>query len=246
MFFIGHKIFENLLNPSLKKFRDRFGSCSEHINIFREVNSVKSNPLQNRIQGVFPINVDQTGDSVTISHEMGISKNKDSRPVESGERTSARVRAPDLDVDVTLVRDNEKSHANIRVSDGELGRGGLLLGRAQRDGDRVAFYLNPNIPTAAYMSRDEAEETLEKRLVLEDDSRDTVVKQLMRSPEHVWALHAPELGGEVYVTVAETKEAAERSFCSTFERDSMPKDWDVYRMLDIDSLPKKIMEDPGN
>ena len=177
---------------------------------------------------------------------MGISKHSNSRPAEPGERASARVSAPDLGVDVTLVRDNEKSHANIRVSDGDLGRGGFILGRAQGDGDRVAFYLNPSVATAAYMSRDEAEEALEKRLVLEDDSREAVVEQLMHSPERVWALHAPELGGEVYVTAAETKEAAERSFCSTFERDSMPKDWDVYRMLDIDSLPKKIVEDPGN
>ena len=177
---------------------------------------------------------------------MGISKNKDSRPVESGERASACVRTPDLSVDITRVRNDEKSHANIRVSDGDLGRDGFLLGRAQRDDDRVTFYLNPNVATAAYMSMDEAEEALEKRLVLENDSREAVVGQLMRSPERVWALHAPEFGGEVYVTAAETKEAAERSFCSAFERDSMPKDWDVYRMLDIDSLPKKIVEDPGN
>lgn len=177
---------------------------------------------------------------------MGISKRKDCRSAQKDERASARVKAPDLGVDVTLIRDNKKIHANIRVSDGDLGRDGFLLGRAQRDGDRVAFYLNPNVATAAYMSRDEAEEALEKRLVLEDGSREAVVKQLMRSPERVWALHAPELGGEVYVTAAETKEAAEHSFCSAFERDSMPKDWDVYRMLDIDSLPKKIMEDPGS
>ena len=177
---------------------------------------------------------------------MGISKYKDCRSAQKNEQASARVNAPDLGVDVTLGHDGGKNYANIRVSDGDLGRGGFLLGCAQRDGDRVAFYLNPNIATAAYMSRDEAEEALEKRLVLEEDSRDTVVEQLMRSPERVWALHAPESGGEVYVTAAETKEAAERSFCSAFERDSMPKDWDVYQMLDIDSLPKKIMEDPGN
>ena len=158
---------------------------------------------------------------------MGISKHKDSRPAEKGGRTSTRVSTPDLGVDVTLVRDNEKNHANIRVSNGDLGRDGFLLGRAQRDGDRVTFYLNPNVATAAYMSRDEAEEALEKRLVLENDSREAVVGQLIRSPERVWALHAPEFGGEVYVTAAETKEAAERSFCSAFERDSMPKDWDV-------------------
>ena len=190
--------------------------------------------------------VDQTGGSVTISHEMGISKHKDCRSAQKDKRSSTRVSATDLGVELTLVRDDGKNYANIRVSDGDRGRGGFLLGRAQRDGDRVAFYLNPSVATAAYMSRDEAEEALEKRLVLEDDSRKAVVEQLMRSPERVWALHAPELGGEVYVTAAETKEAAERSFCSTFERGSMPKDWDVYRMLDIDSLPKKIMEDPGN
>lgn len=177
---------------------------------------------------------------------MSIPRHKDSRPVELDEHASARVKAPDLGVDVTLIRNNEKSHANIRVSDGDLGLGGFLLGRAQRDDNRVTFYLNSNVATATYMSRDEAEEALEKRIVLENDSREAVVEQLMRSPERVWALHAPELGGEVYVTAAETKEAAEHSFCSTFERDSMPKDWDVYRMLDIDSLPKKIVEDPGN
>ena len=177
---------------------------------------------------------------------MDTSEHGNNRRAEPGEHSSVRVSATDLGVDVTLVRDDGKSHANIRVSDGDLGRGGFLLGRAQRDGDRVIFYLNPNVATTAYMSRDEAEEALEKRLVLENDSREAVVGQLMRSPERVWALHAPELGGEVYVTAAETKEAAERSFCSAFERDSMPKDWDVYRMLDIDSLPRKIVEDPGN
>lgn len=177
---------------------------------------------------------------------MGTSKHSNSHRMELDERSSARVNAPDLGVDVTLGRHDGKNYANIRISDGALGRGGFILGRAQRDGDRVTFYLNPNIATAMYMSRDEAEEALEKRLVLEDDSREAVVEQLMRSPERVWALHAPELGGEVYVTAAETKEAAEHSFCSEFERDSMPKDWDIYRMLDIDSLPKKIMEDPGN
>lgn len=177
---------------------------------------------------------------------MGISKHKDGRSEQKSERASARVSAPDLGVDVTLGRDDGKSYANIRISDGDLGRGGFILGRAQRDGDRVSFYFNPNVATATYMSRDEAEEALEKRLVLEDDSREAVVEQLMRFPERVWALHAPELGGEVYVTAAETKEAAEHSFCSAFERDSMPKDWDVYQMLDIDSLPKKIMENPGN
>ncbi len=174
---------------------------------------------------------------------MGISKHNDCRSVQKNEQASTRVRAPDLGVDITRRHDG-KNYANIRISDG--GHGGFILGRAQRDGDRVTFYLNPNVALAAYMSRDEAEEALEKRLVLEDDSREAVVEQLMRAPERVWALHAPELGGEVYVTAAETKEAAERSFCSTFERDSMPKDWDVYRMLDIDSLSKKIMEDPGN
>lgn len=177
---------------------------------------------------------------------MGTSEHSNNRRAEPGERSSTRISATDMGVDVTFGLDNRKIYANIRISDGELGRGGFLLGRVQRDGDRVTFYLNPNIATAAYMSRDEAEEALEKRLVLEDDSREAVVEQLMRSPERVWALHAPELGGEVYVTAAETKEAAERSFCSTFERDSMPKDWDIYRMLDIDSLPKKIVEDPGN
>ena len=177
---------------------------------------------------------------------MGTSEHSNNRRAEPDERSSTRISATDLGVDVTLVRDNEKSHANIRVSDGGLERDGFLLGYAQRDGDRVAFYLNPNVASAAYMSRDEAEEVLEKRLVLEDNSREAVVEQLMRSPERVWALHAPELGGEVYVTAAETKEAAEHSFCSAFERDSMPKDWDMYRMLDIDSLPKKIMEDPGS
>ena len=177
---------------------------------------------------------------------MGISKHKDCRSAQKDKRSSTRVSAADLGVELTLGRDDGKNYANIHVSDGDLGRDGFLLGRVQRDGDRVTFYLNPNIATTAYMSRDEAEEALEKRLVLEDDSREAVVGQLMHSPERVWALHAPELGGEVYVTVAETKEAAEHSFCSAFERDSMPKDWDVYRMLDIDSLPKKIMEDPGN
>lgn len=173
---------------------------------------------------------------------MGISKHENSRSEETGERASARVSAPDLGVDVTLVRINGKNRANIRVSDG--GREELLLGRAQRDGDRVAFYLNPNVATVAYMSREEAEEALEKRLVLENDSREAVVERLMRSPEQVWALHAPEFGGEVYVTVAETKESAEQSFCTTFERDPTPKDWDVYRMLDPGSLPKKITRNP--
>ena len=177
---------------------------------------------------------------------MGTSEHSNNRRAEPDEHSIVRVSATDLGVDVTLVCDDGKNYANIRVSDGDGDRGEFLLGRAQRDGDRVTFYLNPNVATAAYMSRDEAEEALEKRLVLEEDSREAVVEQLMRSPERVWALHAPELGGEVYVTAAETKEAAEHSFCSTFERDSMPKDWDVYRMLDIDSLPKKIVEDPGN
>ena len=173
---------------------------------------------------------------------MGISKHKDNRSEETDEYASARVNASDLGVDVTLVRNGEKNHANIRVSGGECDRDGFLLGRVERDEDRVTFYLNPNIATATYMSRDEAEEALENRLVLEKDSREAVVERLMRSPERVWALHAPEFGGEVYVTVAETKESAEQSFCMTFERDPTPKDWDVYRMLDIDSLPKKIMK----
>ena len=175
---------------------------------------------------------------------MGISQQPDHRPTEKNERASARVSATDLGVDVTLVRDDGKNYANIRISDGDLGHDGFILGRAQRDGDGVTFLLNPNIATAAYMSRDEAEEALENRLVLEKDSREAVVERLMRSPERVWALHAPEFGGEVYVTVAETKESAEQSFCMTFERDPTPKDWDVYRMLDIDSLPKKITKDP--
>ena len=175
---------------------------------------------------------------------MGISQQPDHRPTEKNERVSTRVSAPDLGVDVTLVRDDGKNYANIRISDGDLGRGGFLLGRAQRDGNGVTFLLNPNIATVAYMSRDEAEEVLENRLVLDKDSREAVVERLMRSPERVWALHAPEFGGEVYVTVAETKESAEQSFCMTFERDPTPKDWDVYRMLDIDSLPKKIAKDP--
>ena len=188
--------------------------------------------------------VDQTQDSVTISHEMDISKHENSRSEETGERASARVSAPDLSVDVTLVRINGKNRVNIRVFGEDSGRDGFLLGRAQRNGDGVTFLLNPNVSTATYMSREEAEETLENRLVLEKDSREAVVERLMRSPERVWALHAPEFGGEVYVTVAETKESAEQSFCMTFERDPTPKDWDVYRMLDIDSLPKKIMKNP--
>lgn len=175
---------------------------------------------------------------------MGISKHEESRSEETGERASAQVSAPDLGVDVTLVRNNEKSYANIRVSGGDSGRGGFLLGRAQRDEDGVTFLLNPNVSTAAYMSREEAEEALENRLVLEKDSREAVVERLTRSPEQVWALHAPEFGGEVYVTVAETKESAEQAFCMTFERDPTPKDWDVYRMLDPGSLPKKITKDP--
>lgn len=166
--------------------------------------------------------------------------------MEKSVRASARISTPGLGVDVTLVRINGKNCVNIRVSGGDSGRGGFLLGRAQRDGDEVTFLLNPNIATAAYMSRDEAEEALENRLVLEKNSREAVVERLMRSPERVWALHAPEFGGEVYVTTAETKESAEQSFCMTFERDPTPKDWDVYRMLDIDSLPKKIMKDPEN
>ena len=175
---------------------------------------------------------------------MGISEHKNGHPEEKNERASARVSAPDRGVDVTLVRNNEKSYANIRVSGGDSGCGGFLLGRAQRDGDRVTFLLNPNIAAAAYMSRDEAEEALENRLVLEKDAHETVIERLMCSPEQVWALHAPEFGGEVYVTTAETKESAEQSFCMTFERDPRPKDWDIYRMLDIDSLSKKIMKDP--
>ena len=177
---------------------------------------------------------------------MGISKLKNGHRSGKNKRASARVSAPDLGVDVTLIHDNGKSYANIRVSDGDSGRGGFLLGRAQRDGNGVSFLLNPNIATAAYMSRDEAEEALENRLVLEKDSREAVVERLMRSPERVWALHAPEFGGEVYVTTAETKESAEQAFCMTFKRDPTPKDWDVYRMLDIDSLPKKITKDPEN
>lgn len=184
--------------------------------------------------------VDQTQDSVTISHEMGISKHENSRSEETGERASA----PDLGVGVTLVRINGKNCANIRVSGGECDRDGFLLGRLERDEDGVTFLLNPNIAATAYMGRDEAEEALENRLVLEKDSREAVVERLMRSPERVWALHAPEFGGEVYVTVAETKESAEQAFCMTFERDPTPKDWDVYRMFDPDSLPKKIMKNP--
>ena len=175
---------------------------------------------------------------------MGISRQPNSCPEEKNECASARVSAPDLGVDVTLVRDGEKSRANIRVSDGGFEQDGFLLGRVQRDGERVAFYLNPNVAAVAYMSRDEAEEALEKRLVLEKDSRKAVAERLMRSPEQVWALHAPEFGGEVYVTAAETKESAEQSFRAAFERDAIPRDWDVYRMMDIGSLPKKIVKDP--
>ena len=174
---------------------------------------------------------------------MGISRQPDSCPEEKNERASARVSATDLGVDVTLVRDGEKSRANIRVLDGRFEQDGFLLGRVQRDGERVAFYLNPNVAAVAYMSRDEAEEALEKRLVLEKDSREAVVERLMHSPERVWALYAPEFGGEVYVTDAETKEAAEEFFCTTFKRDAIPKDWDVYRMMELGSLPKKIVKD---